>query len=84
MPDTVVLWVEQLVTKYWHPEKIDFTFGLGTVVGDLPNDPDNKSNNYIRAPIVKGVAAQDVEHHMKDNDDNNTNNRNSCETYKVD
>ena len=83
MPDMVVCRAEQLATRDRQPSALDFTFGLGIAVGDIPNDPDNAFNNEIGAPIVKGVSEQDGEQHMED-DNNDANNDDSRETDEAD
>ena len=74
MPDTVVPWLEQLATQYRQHKALNFTFGLGVLVGDLPRDPENEFNNDTRSPIVRGVAEQDVEKQTEYNDDDDDTN----------
>ena len=45
---------------------IDFTFGLGLEVEDLPPNPEKDVDNYTRDPISKVVAIQYTEQQMED------------------
>ena len=61
MPDTFARRVEQLATWYRQPAALNFTFGMGLVVRDIPNNPDNEVKNDIGTPIFEVVDAQDME-----------------------
>ena len=64
MPDTVIHKVEQLDMRDWQPAALDFTFGLGLDIVDLPPNPENEVDDYARTIAVKLVAAQDTEQQM--------------------
>ena len=80
MTDTVVLRVEQLATRDRQLASLDFTFGMGIVVRDIINDPDNEAGNEIESPIVEVVDTQDVVKCMEDNGNYGTNNDDSRDT----